>query len=531
MASHVFVIDSAARRQQVKTTPSTYLRDVLEEACKRFGKDPEQFMLTDSSRPPKTLDLSLTLRLSGLVNGARLQLVQASRSPSVINVALKLPQSIGGQRLQDKFPSNTSLWLILRKFEEAVAGGVPQKLNLTQRGAPSTASGSGRLEYEQPVIKIMQRELTEFAGLQKSLAQLGYNSGSVLLQLEFRNSGIPIEEAIAQISQYFSEATKSDTPSSTTQPATAPGTHSAAAGQMSSAPGPPDTSVLVSNPVSEVTHSEDVEMTLAPSASESTQPREEVGLGASSAEGPPSLPPSADPLTEATSASKPPEPSISVYKPPTNATPLAATQAPSDSDFTPTVEHAQAHQAVLARASQNRRLQSDAEVAAEQAKRAEALKEVKSTTIRVRFPDQMQVDLVVGPEETASGLYEKVKGMLRDEALGFELRYTGTKGAPVTLEREGKEAGTSLIRGLGWRGRMLVTMVWEAGVPLDKRTGVLKESLVGQAKELSVPQPVAGGAEGTKGKVMDKMEQKKDGGKGKGDLEAKMKKFLGFGKK
>ncbi|KAF4555334.1 Hypothetical protein D9617_2g052900 [Elsinoe fawcettii] len=528
MASHVFVIDSSARRQQIKTTPGTYLRDVLEEACTKFGKDPEQFVLSDNSRPPKTLDLSLTMRLSGLVNGARLQLTQASRSPTVINVALKLPQSIGGQRIQDKFPSNTSLWLVLRKFEEAVAGDVSQKLNLTQRGTPSTESGSGRLEYEQPVVKIMQRELSDFISLQKTLAQLGYNSGSVLLQLEFKKSGLPMEEAIAQISQYF-ETSSSNSETGERRTAASSGAHSSAAGQLSSRPDAdaPDAAAPADSPAL-TEPSEDVEMTPAP-PTQDAKPFEEPALIASSSEGPvkPSSAPDATPDPSSQPSS---DPSIAVYKPPSSSAPLAATQATSDSDFTPTVEHAHAHQAVLARAAQNRRLQSDAELAADNARKAEALSTVKSATIRVRFPDQMQVDLTISHEDTASTLYDKVRDMLRDPSLAFELRYTGAKGAPVALDKTGREAGKSLIRGFGWKGRVLVTMVWEPTVPIEKRGQVLKDSLVGQARELSLPTVAA--TEGTAekgGRTVQETKPKE--GKGKGDLEAKMKKFLGFGKK
>ncbi|KAF2156879.1 hypothetical protein K461DRAFT_272971 [Myriangium duriaei CBS 260.36] len=545
MASHVFVIDSSARRQQVKTSPGTYLRDVLEEACKKFGKDPEQFVLTDSSRPPKTLDLSLTLRLSGLVNGARLQLVQASRSPSVINVALKLPPSVGGgQRLQDKFPSNTSLWLVLRKFEEAVAGG-SQKLNLTQRGVPSTESGPGRLEYEQPVVKIMQRELADFIGLQKSLAQLGYNNGSVLLQLDFKRTGIPMEEAVTKISQYFgapdptAPIEQASQATSQIQEQSAPaGAHAGSVADMSSVPNvDAENAAAPTDSETAPEPSEDLAMPDAPSAPSEVQPAEETGLIASSTITP------AQPVSEATTStsqttpSRTPDPSpaptdsISVYKPPSGPTPRAALQSSSESDFIPTIEHAHAHQAVLNRAAQNQRLLSDAEVAAEASRKQDALQSVHAATVRVRFPDQMQVDLTVDSDATAASLYARVADMLHDSGLGFELRYTGAKGAPVTLAREGAEAAKKLIRGLGWKGRVLVTMVWAPDVPLEKRGRVLKDSLVGQAKELSVPTPVAGGDISAKG-VGDRVEKPKEQGKGgnKGDLEAKMKKFLGFGK-
>lgn len=42
MAAHVVVIDSTARRATVKTTPGTYLSDVLSEACTKLGADASQ---------------------------------------------------------------------------------------------------------------------------------------------------------------------------------------------------------------------------------------------------------------------------------------------------------------------------------------------------------------------------------------------------------------------------------------------------------------------------------------------------------
>lgn len=547
MASHVFVTDSSARRHQVKTTPASYLRDVLDEACKKFNKDPEQFMLTDNSRPPKILDLSLTLRLSGLVNGAKLQLVQASRSPSVINVALKLPLTVGdGQRLQDKFPSNTSLWLILRKLEEAVAGGVSQKLNLTQRAVPSTETGAGRLEYEQPVIKIMQREMADFVGLQKSLAQLGYNTGSVLLQLEFRKSGIPMEEAVAQISQYFDIPASSSAPAGSLANETGSGARKEAATSnltvptepiadaqhvvttttdspapavkadhiMSDAPPLPHASELVEGGNSEVVAGPD-EHSKQPTQAENTQ----SVLDSTS--------------QETATTSDRANTGIFVYKAPSASTPKAALQSSSESDFVPTIEHAHAHQAVLNRAAQNQRLLSDAEVAAESARKQEVLLSVRSATVRVRFPDQMQVDSSIAADATPESLYTRVRDMLHDPSLNFELRFTGDKGAPVTLAKEGPEANRKLIRNLGWKGRVLVTMVWAPDVPPDGRVRVLKDSLVGQARELSVPAPLAPGGEAG-GKTLDgrvaKAKEQSKGGNTKADVEAKMKKFLGFGK-
>ena len=78
----------------------------------------------------KPVDLTRTIRLSGLTSGAKLELVQLSKSAGVVSIALQLPDSESkGQpnaRLTDKFPSSTTLWLVLRKFEAGVAGGASQ---------------------------------------------------------------------------------------------------------------------------------------------------------------------------------------------------------------------------------------------------------------------------------------------------------------------------------------------------------------------------------------------------------------------
>ncbi|KAI4131652.1 MAG: hypothetical protein LQ347_002880, partial [Umbilicaria vellea] len=79
-------------------------------------------------------------------------------------------------------------------------------MNITARGAPNITngeSGAGRLFYETPVVQIIGRELSSFMDLQKTLAQLGFNSGSVLLRLSFRLSETPLEEAMGEIDQYF----------------------------------------------------------------------------------------------------------------------------------------------------------------------------------------------------------------------------------------------------------------------------------------------------------------------------------------
>jgi hypothetical protein len=45
MSSHVVVIATNARRATVKVTPSTYLSDVLAEACQKLGFNASQYGL------------------------------------------------------------------------------------------------------------------------------------------------------------------------------------------------------------------------------------------------------------------------------------------------------------------------------------------------------------------------------------------------------------------------------------------------------------------------------------------------------
>ncbi|KAI7091816.1 hypothetical protein KC352_g40461, partial [Hortaea werneckii] len=98
MASNVFVVDSSLKRTQIKVTPSTTLKEVLDQACRNKKLKPEEFTL--KTQNGKTVDLSQPFRLSGLTAGAKLQLTQASRSTGVVNLALQLPDNFegGGRR-------------------------------------------------------------------------------------------------------------------------------------------------------------------------------------------------------------------------------------------------------------------------------------------------------------------------------------------------------------------------------------------------------------------------------------------------
>jgi tether containing UBX domain for GLUT4 len=522
MSASVFVVDSAARRTQIKVTPGKVLREVLEEACRAKKLNPEAYALKTSNN--KAVDLSQPFRLSGLSAGAKLQLVQASRSTGVVSVALQLPDVEGGGRFTDKFPSNTSLWLVLRKFEEGVAGQPQRKLNLTQRALPSDGSGAGRLLYEQPSINVMSRTIETFTDLQKTLAQLGINGGSMLMRLNFKNSGQPLEEAMAEISGYFTsvDATSEESGASATQQAR--GAHADGVGSMSSVPdaSAENAGVPMDGTAGPEPNDADVEMT----SDGPVAPVVEDDVIASSSETQP----------QASEPTPAPQQSlyngVAVYRAPSNDTPAAALEPDDPTTFEPSIAHAKAHQAALERSGRNTRLLSDKELAEQEAQRQASLATVQTVTVRVRYPDQSMIETTINASETSADVYRKVRETLTHSKEAFELRFVGNKGHQTLPDSPGKR----LVRDFGFRGKVLVTFVWSQEASAAARQApALKDEYRSHAQELNVDLSAFRAVPQTEGSSSQKAEPaKKEGsgkGKGGGDLEAKMKKFLGFGKK
>lgn len=522
MATSVYVVDSSFKRTQIKVTPGKYLREVLEEACKTRKLNPEEYALKSQSN--KTLDLSQPFRLSGLSAGAKLQLVQASKSPGVVSIALQLPESEGGTRLNDKFPSNTSLWLVLRKYEDAVAGSPSQKLNLTQRGVPSGDSGAGRLMYEQPCLNLMGRSLDTFSDLQKTLAQLGLNGGTVLIRLAFTATQTPLEEAMKEISNYFTsiDSVPAGLGSSAMQEPSEP--LAAAANtdvaQVRNAPQDVSTSEAQQNVA------EDLPIPDAPSAAALAEQDPTPPTNLTSQPALPEDPPTTDSSNSING--------ISVYLPPSSNTPAAALQTDDPSVFEPTIDHAKSHQAALQQAGRNKRLLSDKELADAATAQQAQLATIHSVVVRVRYPDQSQIETTVYASETAAELYARVKETLAHADQPFELRYTGSKTHEVLPDSSTKR----LVRDFGFRGKVLVTLLWGGDASVDARSGPsLKEEYRRHAKDLKVElQTQQAVGEEAHRSAMGKGAATGSGSGGGGedkkvDLESKMKKFLGFNKK
>ncbi|KGO76087.1 GLUT4 regulating protein TUG [Penicillium italicum] len=450
MSAHVVVIDATARRATIKTTPTKHLTDILQEACSKLGYNASQYSLKHNR---KQLDLSLSYRLSGLISGAKLELVQLSRSPSVVTVGLQLPESEARDapngRILDKFPSTTTLWMVLRKFEAGVAGSGPLR-NLTSRAVPSADGGdvAGRLYYEIPVLQILEREVSSFTDLQKTLAQLGFNSGNVLIRLSFRRTEEPIEEAMLKIGEFFKS--EDEVPS---------------AQDKNTAP------------------------TAAPADSISQEPAQELSTvtAASDEVSPPTH--ISEPATSTADSGR----TITVFSPPSEDIPSSAKLDYDESDYIPSIEHAKLHQRLLNESSRPKRLPTDAEIAAKAEAEAARRAAIHEVNVKIRFPDQSQVVAKFGTSDTGQSLYEFARGCLAPPfaSENFTLTVHGISRSKHTnaLPPSDKK---HLIKDLGLAGRVLVNFSWAdnaASFVHERRAEILRPELRSQAQQLKVEQP------------------------------------------
>ncbi|KAL3417849.1 ubx domain-containing protein [Phlyctema vagabunda] len=445
MASHVVVMDSAAKRIQVKVTPGKYMTDVLEEACKKCNRQPTNLGFKNNG---KQIDLSQTFRQTGLPSGARLELVTISRSPVPISVALQLPESLAAEapngRLIDRFPSDTTLWLVLRKFESTEG----KNWNFTARGVAQTengSSGAGRIYYEMPVVSLAGREISTLPDLAKTLSQFGVNNGSVLLRLSFRKTDQAFEEAIVDIAKYLNSLDSPAEPTATSasnpvQPQIEPVTNAVANIERH-----PDTSP--ESPPKPV------------SPTKRSAPDDEV--------------PRANPL------------GISFFAPAPASVPTAASLPDNDSDYELSIVQMKRHQEYLKTKSMNKKLPGYDEIEKLEEAKTKKLASVKEVHIRIRFPGDKMIEKVYQANDTGLTVYEITSSVMSASQAPFKLVTRGLDGQPVTIPKDGTKL---LIKDLGLTGRVLVNFLWEDDVSSEIRNApILKEEYNRQVKELPVP--------------------------------------------
>lgn len=517
--SHVVVFNSSAKTVKIPTTPVKYLSEIRDEACQKFHLSKDHYTLKYNNKP---IALSQQIRLAGLAQGARLELVQASRSPTVISVALQLPVTENNVRLTNKFASNTSLWAILRQFESGEGGNY----NFTQRGVPELnengKSGAGRLNYESPVITVMpgHKEYSHLSDLQKTLTQLGFDSGSALLRLNYKNSGKPLEEAMTEITQYFKS---SESPPS--------GAHAASAAQENTVPDPAKAAPEALETVAgESVKQSETKNTHEPMEVDPPPVSGQNGSNPSDADKTVEIScaeTSAPTVLQVTASSEPPAPDASVkkrvYAAPDSATPRAALQPYNEADYIPSIDHAKSHQASLTTRGRNTRLPSDKELEEQENARLEKLNAAaeKGSVVHVRLPNVERVSINVDKSSTAEYLYKEVEEVIqfKDE---FHLHHRADNGQQVIIARDNKR----LILDWNFRKSELVTFTWSDKASSAARTSrsVLKAEWQAQAKPLPVVDPVVE-PKPEPVQTPTKAEGKRKAGSG-GDKESKLKNLL-----
>jgi tether containing UBX domain for GLUT4 len=422
--------------------------------------------LTSIRHNTKIIDLSKTYRQSGLPPGATLELVAASRSAGVVMVGLQVPPD--GNKLIDKFPSSTTLWQILRKFE-STAG---PNLNFTGRGTADiqngTSSGAGRIFYEMPCLNVLGRECSTFGDLQKTLQQLGINSGSASVRLSFKKTEQPLEEAVTEIAQYFKEEDAH-------QLAAALEADAANAEEARTAQGP--------NVVEPASGSFEPSGSTETGSTNISQDIPEA-TSQNSATSPHVLEGALTPLSSGTS----PEPTqrpVNIYRASSSDTPKAVSAPHNEADYEPQLAHLSSTQGRLAKSAQNKRLPSDAEIDREEQEKAAKIAAMKQIVVRIRFPDQNIAEPKFETTDNAVTLYNLARSLIIAEDQPFKLVYTGNKG-PVTIPMDEKK---QLVKHFGFDKRTLVNFVWESGASASARRGpTLKAVHLKVAKELPVPE-------------------------------------------
>ncbi|KAI1385056.1 putative UBX domain protein [Hypoxylon trugodes] len=464
MATNVKVVGTDLKQVTIKVNPGTYLTDILEQACEKLKADPSKFLLKHKQ---KQLDLSKTWRTSGLPPGAKLELVVRSNTPTAINVALQFPAPESNLfppsgRITEKLPNDFTLWQLLRQFESGTASQ-GKNLNITGRGiaqtSNGTAAGSGQLYYETPVLTIESRTLSTFADFQKTLAQLGYNSGSVLIRLSFQKTDKTLADAMGDISQFF-RAEEEDQK----------------AEGIAAVPAASD----IATPSADIQPSNDAPINPPVDEPETSVPNDtpqDVAGPSSVAQ----APPDAMDIDEPSSDNRP----VTIFSAPSSGTPAAALRTDADESFAPRIEHAQAHQRLLKTAGENKRLLSDQELEAKAATEDAKVAAVKSIRIKVRFPDNFSAEWPFGPEDTGATLYSEIRKLMANETAQFKLALPPGK----IVIKDDSSPPSKLIGGYRLSSNTLVNFMWDDKVPTQVRQQpFLKGQVVGRAQNVVVPE-------------------------------------------
>lgn len=126
--------------------------------------------------------------------------MQSAPAPSAkpVQIVLRILDPVG--ELSGSFLPSSTVWDILRKLESDARAAGNAKVNITERCQPmDITSGAGRLLYEMPSVRVLNRELASFSELAETLENLGCCSGRQLLVVRFIRTDTPYEDALREV--------------------------------------------------------------------------------------------------------------------------------------------------------------------------------------------------------------------------------------------------------------------------------------------------------------------------------------------
>jgi len=169
--SSLTVLCPNAHRVKVSTTPNMSLQAVMETACSKKGFDSAVHVL---ERNNKRIDLSSTIRFSGIPNNASLEMVRLTEEEAALisskqeaSVCLQTPS---GERLVETFPSSSTLGDVVSKWRAKL-------------GEPAPG--------EEPVVVYMRREVVGQEELNTTtLKTLGLTQGKGLFRFFYKQPSV-----------------------------------------------------------------------------------------------------------------------------------------------------------------------------------------------------------------------------------------------------------------------------------------------------------------------------------------------------
>uniref|UniRef100_A0A1D1XF21 Tether containing UBX domain for GLUT4 n=1 Tax=Anthurium amnicola TaxID=1678845 RepID=A0A1D1XF21_9ARAE len=215
MASNVVVLLNGGKRQTIKTTPTMPLKEIVKLVCDKQGyTDVENYGLKQNKT---TLDLSLSIRFANLAPGAKLELIRVTTPKAHREVTIALQMEDGG-RIVEKFLSTTTLWEILLHFENTsqdrslnltrrtAPASVPQSKKVWKKLGGKL---NNKHFYQQPVCILLNKEYGTVPLLKStSLQSAGITSGNILLRVLFRHTELSLNDILGEIDNPIQSSTE-----------------------------------------------------------------------------------------------------------------------------------------------------------------------------------------------------------------------------------------------------------------------------------------------------------------------------------